>query len=93
MADYGSAEIREVPNDDGTRRLEVVAADDVIGISIELLAEALGWGLWVGGDGLLWLAGDPRYRYRPVRFEANVAGLSRDQAAEGARVLICERMT
>lgn len=93
MSDYGSAELREVPNDDGTKRIEVVSADPVIGISVELLADALGWGLWVGGDGLLWLAGDPRYRYRPVRFEAHVEGLTPDQAVEGARVLICERVS
>lgn len=85
---YGDAEIRK--RDDGT--LEVVSADDVIGISVELLREALGFGLWVGGDGLIWLAGDPDYRYRPVRFVANVSGLSQDQAVEGCRMLVCERV-
>ncbi len=85
---YGDAELRK--HDDG--RLVVIRADDVIGISVELLAEAVGFGLWVGGDGLLWLASDPRYRYRPVRFVANVAGLTRDEAIEGARMLVCERV-
>lgn len=93
MTAYGTAEIRRLLNDDGTERLEVVSADDVIGISVELLAQAVGWGPWVGGDGMLWLAGDPAHRYRPVKFEANVAGLESGQAVEGARVLICERVT
>lgn len=85
---YGDAELRK--HDDG--RIEVVRADDVIGISVELLAQSLGAGLWVGGDGLLWLAGDPRYRYRPTRFVCNLHGLSVDEAVEGARVLVCERV-
>jgi hypothetical protein len=85
---YGDAEIRKL--DDGS--LEVVNADDVIGISVELLAEAVGFGLWVGGDGLLWLAGDPRYRYRPIRFVAKVAGLAPGEAVEGTRMLVCERV-
>lgn len=80
---YGDAEIRK--HDDGT--LEVVRADDVIGISVELLDEAVGHGLAVGDDGLLWLAQDPRYRYRPVRFVHH-----RQFGAEGARMLVCERV-
>jgi hypothetical protein len=85
---YGDAEMRK--RDDGS--LEVLNADDVIGISVELLAEAVGFGLWVGGDGLLWLAGDPRCRYRPVRFVAKVAGLTPSEAVEGTRMLVCERV-
>ncbi len=85
---YGDAELRRL--DDG--RTEVVRADDVIGISVELLAEAAGWGLWIGGDGLLWLAGNPEYRYRPVRFVSNLNGLGPDEAVEGMRVLVCERV-
>lgn len=89
METYGTAEIRR--HDDG--RLEVTHADPVIGISVELLAEAVGgMGLWVDGAGLLWLAGDPRYKYRPVRFECAVRGLPADQAVEGTRVLVCERV-
>lgn len=89
MSEYGSAAIKR--HADG--RVTVESADDVIGISVELLAEAVGWGLHVDGEGLLLLAGDPSYRYRPVRFEARVAGLEPGQAAEGARMLICERVT
>lgn len=89
MSDYGDATITRAA--DGS--LVVERADDVIGISVELLAQAVGWGLHVGGDGLLWLAGDPSYRYRPVRFVAQVAGLEPGQAAEGVRVLVCERVT
>lgn len=85
---YGSATI--VKTDDG--RLAVLAADDVIGISFELLAEATGTGLWVDGEGMLWLAGDPNYRYRPVRFDARVGGIEAGQAVEGARMLVCERV-
>jgi hypothetical protein len=85
---YGDATF--VQHDDG--RIEVTHADEVIGISIELLYQAVGFGLWVGGDGLLWLAGNPEYRYRPTRFVAKVHGLSRDEAVEGSRVLVCERV-
>lgn len=85
---YGGAVVRK--RDDG--RLEVVEADDVIGISVELLNEDLGFGLWVDGEGLLWLAGDPEYRYRPVRFIAKIEGLQPGDAIEGARMLVCERV-
>lgn len=87
MSSHGPATIRR----DGGR-LVVEHADDVIGISFELLAEQVGWGLYVDGDGLIWLAGDPDYRHRPVRFEASVGGLAPGEAVEGARVLICERV-
>lgn len=87
MTDYGSAVIRTEGD-----RLVVESADDIIGISVELLAEAVGWGLYVGADGLLWLAGDPTYRYRPVRFVAKVEGLQPGEAIEGARMLVCERV-
>lgn len=94
--EYGGAVMRTIYKD-GTSEVErivVVSADSVIGISVELLAGATGgWGIWVGGDGLLWLAGDSRYRYRPIAFECRVAGLSADEAvAGGPRVLICERV-
>ena len=86
---YGSAEV--LKHEDGT--LELVHADDVIGISVELLAGALGTdGLWVGGDGLLWLCGDPRWRYRPVRFHSSAHGLEAEQAVEGVRFVVCERV-
>lgn len=85
---FGDAVVRR--HDDG--RLEVVEADDVIGISLELLVEAVGSGIWVDGDGHLWLAGDPRYRYRPVRLWARVGNVPPGHAVEGARMLICERV-
>lgn len=89
METYGSAELRQ--HDDG--RVEVVRADPVIGITVELLVQALaGDGLPVDGQGHIWLAGDCRYRYRPVRFEASVSGLQPGQAVEGCRVLVCERV-
>lgn len=85
---YGDAEIRK--HEDG--HLEIVRADDVIGISLELLVEAVGQTLAVGGDGLLWLCGDPAYRYRPVRFVAHIGGLPPGTAVEGCRMLVCERV-
>lgn len=63
MSDYGDATITRC--DDG--RLVVERADPVIGIAVELLARA-DFNLPVDDDGCIWLAGDPRYRYRPVRF-------------------------
>jgi hypothetical protein len=88
MSNYGSAVI--VRNDDGT--VTVTQADPVIGISFELLAEAEPHLLWVDGEGLLWLGGDPRYRYRPIRFESTVSGIPQGMAVEGTRMLICERV-
>lgn len=85
---YGDAVF--LRQDDG--RVVVTQADDVIGISVELLAEAAGNALWIGGDGLLWLAGNPDYRYRPTRFVGHRGGLEPDRAVEGARVLVCERV-
>lgn len=81
---YGSAELRT----DADGLIEVVAADEVIGISLELLVKAVGTGLYVDVDGLLLLAGDRDYRYRPVRFVDHGVGLP----TEGARVLVCERV-
>jgi hypothetical protein len=74
----GSAVIQK--HDDG--RLEVVHADDIIGIATQVLAEADTHGLRVDDEGLLWIAGDPRYRYRPVRFASGPV----------PQVLICERV-
>jgi hypothetical protein len=83
MSEYGDAEI--VRAEDG--RIEVVRADPVIGISLELLASA-GDGLAVDDSGCLLLAGDSRYRYRPVRFAGVTA-----EASGPCRVLVCERVT
>lgn len=85
---YGDAEV--IRHDDG--RIEVVRADEVIGISLELLVEAVGTGLSVDGNGWLWLGGDPEYKYRPTRFVASVHGLSADTAVEGTRMLVCDRV-
>ena len=87
---YGSAVLRR--HHDG--RIEVVSADDVIAISMELLEEALGLatGLYVDHLGNIWLAGDPNYRYRPVRFESPDYPEG-SKPVEGRRFLICERVT
>lgn len=74
MDDYGTAILELV---DGRPR--VVEADDTIGIASEVLAESGDDGLPVDSDGCIWLAGDPTYRYRPVRFAAH-------------RVVVCERV-
>lgn len=79
---YGDAEIRR--HDDG--RLVVLRADDVIGVAVELLAQADDGSLPVDGDGCIWLAGDPTWRYRPVRFDA-------PPGADGRPVVVvCERV-
>lgn len=80
MSDYGTAVVRR--NDDG--RLSVVQADDTIGVSVGLLAEG-GAGLPADADGCLLLAGDPEYRYRPVRFASVWPG-------GPPSVLVCERV-
>jgi len=80
---YGNATFKQ--HDDG--RIEVVHADRVIGITLELLAEA-GENLPVDQTGCILLAGYPEHRYRPVRF----AGLMPDQSGS-ARVLVCEKVT
>lgn len=82
MADYGDAAITR--QEDG--RLVVERADDVIAISLELLAAA-GNELPVDESGCILLAGDPRYRYRPVRFVGRP-----DDPTETARMLVCERV-
>lgn len=79
MADYGDATITK--NDDGT--FTVVHADDVIGISVQLLAEADPAALRVTSEGHLSMGSDGLTLYRPVRFDP----------ASGTRVLICERVT
>lgn len=64
----------------------VISADERIGISVQLLADAPEL-LPVDDSGCLLLAGDPRYRYRPVSF----AGPIRDRAGPVA-VVVCERV-
>ena len=84
MSDYGSAVIHK--REDG--RLEVVRADDTIGISCTLLAEDTP-GLPVDSDGCIWLAGDPGYRYRPVRFAGPP---SAHYVCAQVSVVVCERV-
>lgn len=83
MADYGSAWITR----DDNGRLHVQSADPIIGISLELLAQTQDPALTIDDTGCILLAGDPRYRYRPVRFAANPG-----DPTETARVLVCERI-
>lgn len=66
--EFGDADL--VLRDDG--RVVVERADDVIGISVGLLAQMEGCP--VDGEGRLWLAGDPDYQYRPVGFAAPTPG-------------------
>ena len=74
MADYGTATILMV---DG--KPTVTQADDVIGVTVELLAACERW--CFGPDGLFWLDAGGEYRYRPVRFATDAPG-----------VLVCERV-
>lgn len=84
---YGDATITTAYGADGKiERYVVERADPVIGMSLELLAQA-GWTLPVDESGCILLAGDPRYRYRPVRF----AGTTIDSQGPVA-VLVCERV-
>lgn len=83
MADYGDAVITSI----GGGSLIVERADDVIGISTQLLADA-GDNLLVDEAGCILLAGDPRYRYRPVRFASMAIVDSRGPC----HVLVCERV-
>lgn len=81
--EYGTATLERQA--DG--RVVVVQANRVIGISMELLAQA-GNNLHVDMSGCLLLAGDPNYRYRPVRFSADpIVGASGPCA-----VLVCQRV-
>lgn len=79
---YGDAVITR--QEDGC--LVVERADPVIGVSLQLLAEA-GESLPVDESGCILLAGDPRYRYRPLRF----AGTAIDHSGP-VGVLVCERV-
>jgi hypothetical protein len=79
---YGDATI--VRLDDGT--LSITRADPIIGMSLELLAQA-GDNLPVDESGCILLAGDPAYQYRPIRF----AGLTTD-ASGPCRILVCQRV-
>lgn len=65
-ATFGEAQLRRHDDELGTW-VEVVAADDTIGMSLKLLADAQF--LPVQEDGTVLLAGDPAYRYRPARLE------------------------
>jgi hypothetical protein len=82
-ADYGDATFTR--HDDG--RVTVDHADDVVGISLDLLAMAEAAHLPVDDAGCILLAGDPRYRYRPVRFATDPG-----DPTEMVRVLVCERV-
>lgn len=75
MAEFGEATILTAA--DGS--LVVERADDVVGVTVQLLAEFPQWGF--GPDGLLWLTPSGEYRYRPLRFATRVPG-----------VLVCERV-
>lgn len=74
MEGFGTAVISQI---DGVPF--VVSADETIGITPELLANVDPVHLPVGKDGTITLAGDPQYRYRPVRFAA-------------FHVIVCERV-
>lgn len=63
----------------------VVAADDVVGITFELLAQSADDAFPVQADGCILLAGDPAFRYRPTRVGCLEPGGT-------ARVLVCERV-
>lgn len=90
MADYGDVVFTQ--HDDG--RVTVDRADDMIGISVELLARAEPGSLPVDGEGCIWLAGDSNYRYRPVRFDT--PSLFRPEGSRLAgghpQVVVCERV-
>lgn len=86
--DYGTAEL--VRHDDG--RVEAVRADRVIGITFELFVGADPEQLPVDADGNIWLAGDPRHKYRPIRFDPPVRDIPAGLAAPGCRVLVCEKV-
>lgn len=75
--DYGDAVVEQRGS-----RLVVSRADDVIGFSLEFFPTA---GMTVDANGCLLLAGDPRHRYRPVRFVPSMAG-------GPPTVLVCERV-
>lgn len=81
--DYGDATI--IRGLDGKPYVE--RADAVIGISTQLLADA-DEHLPVDSEGCVWLAGDHRYRYRPVRFESG-SGVP----GGPCQVVVCERVT
>lgn len=84
VSEYGAATVKR--HDDGS--VTVVEADTVIGIAVELLTEGRAQ-LPVGADGCIALAGDPAYRYRPVRFEPSPG----DQFTGGpVAVVVCERV-
>jgi hypothetical protein len=74
VADYGTATILMV---DG--KPTITQADDVIGLTVDLLAECERW--CFGPDGLFWLDAAGEYRYRPVRFATDAPG-----------ILVCERV-
>ena len=73
MADYGDCDVRR--REDG--ELEVIRADQTIGVTAELLVQAAGNGLTVDSSGRLVIAG--QVRYIPVRFDLD------------GRVVVCVR--
>lgn len=79
MADYGDAILKR--HDDG--RITIERADPVIGITIELLADADPALLRVTSEGHLSMGSDGLTLYRPVRFDP----------AHGTHVVICERVS
>lgn len=80
MTGFGDAAI--IRHADGS--LTVLHADDVIGFSLELLAERPD-GLLVDADGCVQLAGKPGHQYRPTRFVASSHG-------GPPTILVCERV-
>lgn len=68
-------------------RVEVVDVDPVVGISLELLAQAGPPGFPVDRAGRIRIAGDPRYLYRAVRFAA-----ARDVDGLPAAMIVCKRV-
>lgn len=78
IAAYGDADIARLP--DG--RVKVTRADEVIGIAVEVLADADPSVLYVDPDGNLVMAG--QIAYAPIGFAPDTTG--------AARIIICRRV-